>query len=75
MHRENLEMAVAAGKNVLMEKPIATTVEDSLAMLKAAAVAGVHFRVAENFRYMPVVIACVDESARGAIGTPRSIHI
>ena len=75
MHRENLEMAAARGKNVLMEKPIATTVEDAQAMQKAADIAGIHFMVAENFRYMPVVSACADELTRGAIGTLRSVHI
>ena len=74
LHRENAEMAASCGKNILMEKPIATTVDDAIAMQKAAERAGVKFMVSENFRYMPVVRACADMLNQGAIGTLRSLH-
>ncbi len=74
LHRENVEMAASCGKNILMEKPIATTVDDALAMQKAADRAGVQFMIAENFRYMPVVRACADMLNQGAIGILRSLH-
>jgi predicted dehydrogenase len=75
MHHENMEMAAAAGKNVLMEKPVACTVEDAEAMQRTAREAGIYFMVAENFRYMPVVVKAAEELASGAIGKLQSVHI
>lgn len=75
MHRENVEMAAAYGKNVFMEKPVATTIEDALAMQKAADEAGIRFMVAENFRYMPVVSASAEVLKQGTIGDLHSMHV
>ena len=43
-HRRLTEMVAAAGKHILCEKPIATTLEDGLAMEKVTREAGVKFR-------------------------------
>ncbi len=75
LHRENLELAAAFGKHVLMEKPIATKAVDAQVMKNTADSAGVRFMVAENFRYMPVVNTCADLLARGAIGQLMGLHL
>lgn len=74
LHRENLELAAAYGKHVLMEKPIATTVADARAMAEVADRAGVHFMVAENFRYMPIVRKCAEMLRQGVIGRLQALH-
>lgn len=53
-HRALTEMAAAAGKHVLCEKPIATTVEDAQAMIDVCRRAGVQLMTAFPCRYSPV---------------------
>lgn len=54
-HRELAEMAAAAGKHILCEKPLATTVEDGEAMIAACNRAGVQLMTAFPCRYSPVM--------------------
>lgn len=54
-HRELCEMAAQAGKHVLCEKPLATTVADGEAMIAACARAGVQLMTAFPCRYSPVM--------------------
>ena len=74
-HKAHVELAAAHGKHVLLEKPIATTLEDAAAMAKTASQAGIRFMVAENYRYMPVVTAAADLLRQGAIGVVHAIHM
>jgi len=53
MHREYVERAAAAGKHVLCEKPMATSVADAQAMTTACAKAGVKLMVAYRCQYEP----------------------
>jgi predicted dehydrogenase len=46
--------AVAAGKHILCEKPIALTVDDATRMIEAADAQGVKLYVAENLSYSPI---------------------
>ena len=54
-HRALTEMAAAAGKHVLCEKPLATTVADGEAMIAACKRAGVQLMTAFPCRYSPVM--------------------
>ena len=54
-HRELCEMAAGAGKHVLCEKPIATTVADGEAMIAACRAAGVQLMTAFPCRFSPVM--------------------
>jgi len=51
LHREPAEIAAAAGKHVFTEKPIANTVEDATAMVRACEKAGVTLMVGHSARY------------------------
>jgi len=50
-HREPTEIAASAGKHVFVDKPIANTVEDSVAMIQACEKAGVTLMVGHSSRY------------------------
>ena len=54
-HRELAEMAARAGKHILCEKPLATSIEDAEAMIEVCKTAGVQLMTAFPCRYSPVV--------------------
>lgn len=54
-HRSLCEMAAQAGKHVLCEKPLATTVADGEAMIAACSAAGVQLMTAFPCRFSPVM--------------------
>jgi len=66
-HRELVELAAAAGKHVLCEKPLATTVEDGKAMIAACRAAGVQLMTAFPCRFSPVIqrLKAAIDSGRG----------
>jgi predicted dehydrogenase len=57
LHHEQAVAAASAGKHVLVEKPIACTVDEADQMITAAEENGVVLHVAHNVRYLPVAIA------------------
>ena len=77
-HHLHAEVAIAAArakKHVLVEKPLAATLEEADQMIAAAQQAGVILMVAENVRFNPLygkVRALLDE---GAIGRPALIQM
>ena len=54
-HRAHVELAASHGRQVLCEKPIATTLDDARAMVDTCAAAGVQLHVAFVSRFLPVV--------------------
>jgi len=52
-HEEVVFEAAKAGKHILCEKPMATTLEGCDQMIKATNKAGVRFMIAENQRFLP----------------------
>ena len=58
------------GLHVLAEKPLALTLPDALAMVRAAERAGRTLGVVQNFRYMPVSLTLRDVVGSGRYGTP-----
>ena len=75
LHLEHVAMAARAGKHVLLEKPISTTLEDGQRIIAAAEEAGITLMVAENFRFMPAVRRCKDLVDRGEVGNLRMIQL
>lgn len=67
-HREIVERAAAAGRHVVCEKPMALTVADSAAMIRACDDAGVRLFPAHVVRYFPAYVAMHDAVTSGRIG-------
>ena len=74
LHLENALMAARNSKHILIEKPIARTVEEAEEMIQAARGAGVKLMVAENFRFLPAVRKCKELIGQGSIGAVRLIQ-
>ena len=72
-HKPYTLMAAAAGKPVLVEKPMALTATECEEMIDACAGAGVPLWVAYYRRAMPRFLRIRDLIADGAIGTPRLV--
>ena len=73
-HAEMAIAAARAGKHVLVEKPIACTLEQADAMLAAAADAGVRLMPAHNLRFVAPFVAARDAVARGDVGTVTGVR-
>lgn len=67
-HRALVERAAAAGVHVLCEKPLATSVDDALAMRDACEAAGVILMVAYPVRFAPAVRDAIAELRSGRLG-------
>ena len=68
LHKEFALAAAKAGKHIMLDKPLARTVEEGEAIVRAAEAAQVQLMVAFNFRYTPLYRAMHDTIARGALG-------
>ena len=74
-HLDDVVAALAAGRHVLIEKPIARTLDEADRIIAAAATAGRVLMVAENFHFMPAfrwVRRLVED---GALGAVRELHL
>lgn len=75
LHREHAAMAAAAGKHILVEKPMARTMEEAHDIIGAAASAGVTLMVAENYRFMAAVRRAKRLIETGALGQLRLVQL
>ncbi len=73
-HRPIAERAFAAGKHVFTEKPMATTIEDCRAMIRAADEAGRILQVGLLCRYNPQFHEFVRIVRSGAIGSLQMMY-
>src|SRR3954462_9005451 len=75
MHAELTIAAAKAGKHVLVEKPMATTVADADAMVAAASDAGVVLMAAHNLRFAPPYAAAARAVAEGLVGDVVGVRV
>jgi len=76
-HAEIAEAALAAGKHVLCEKPLANTVAEAESMVRAAALAaasGVRAMCGYTYRRVPAVVLLRQFVADGRLGTIRHVR-
>ncbi|MBK0024851.1 Gfo/Idh/MocA family oxidoreductase [Stenotrophomonas sp. S48] len=74
LHRPMAQAALAAGKHVVCEKPLATTLADAQALAAQAASSGLVATVPFVYRYHPVVREARERIAAGDIGPLHLIH-
>ncbi|MDO8588363.1 MAG: Gfo/Idh/MocA family oxidoreductase [Armatimonadota bacterium] len=67
-HRRLVELAASAGKHVLCEKPLSTTLEDGLAMIDTCRAKGVKLMTAFPVRYAPPMIDVKGMVMTGQLG-------
>ena len=70
LHHPQAMTALAAGKHVLLDKPMATTMIEGEEIAAAASAAGLTVLVGHMWRYRDEVIAMRDRVATGGIGRP-----
>ncbi len=75
LHHDHVLAALAAGKHVSVQKPIANTVADARTMAEAALAAGRHLRVSECYCHYPPLERARQLIRDGAIGHPTAIRI
>ncbi len=74
-HHDSVLAALAAGKHVLCEKPLALDVAQAEAMLAASERAGTTAALAFEFRYVPAVIALKELIDNGHLGALRELEV
>ncbi len=74
LHRAMAQAALEAGKHVICEKPLATTLKDAQALAALAAATGLVATVPFVYRYHPVVREARARIAQGELGPLRLIH-
>ena len=73
-HRAVAVACAEAGKHILVEKPLATTVADAEAIVAAAEKAGVTLMVDFHNRVNPPMVAVRDAVARGDLGSVAYVY-
>jgi predicted dehydrogenase len=73
-HKEYVVRALEAGKHVVVEKPMARTLQDCKEMIAAAEKAGTTFMVAHVLRFFPEFATAKDLIDKGAVGKPAVVR-
>src|SRR5262245_54351479 len=74
-HADQIVAALAAGKHVSAQKPLAISVAEADRIAAAAARATTTFRVTENFLYYPPILKAKELIDAGVIGEPSLVRI
>ena len=73
-HREHALLAIAAGKHVLVEKPIGISAAEAREVAAVAATAGVYLLEAMWTRFQPKTVLIHELVADGMLGTVREVE-
>ncbi len=73
-HKEPVIAAAEAGKHIIVEKPMATSINDAEDMVRAVKKAGVKFMVNFENRFNPAYVRVKDIIKQGLIGRPLHIY-
>lgn len=75
LHADQIIAALAAGKHVSCQKPMAVSVAEADRIAAAVATARTTFRVTENFLYYPPIVKAKELLEAGVIGEPSLVRI
>jgi predicted dehydrogenase len=75
LHAEQIVAALAAGKHVSCQKPLAVSIAEAERIAAAVAGARATFRVTENFLYYPPIVKAKALLDAGVIGEPSLVRI
>ena len=75
LHLEQALLAARYGKHLLIEKPLARSLDEADQMRTTAEMAGIVLMVGENFRFMPAFQRVESYLEAGAIGRLREIRL
>jgi len=75
MHADQIVAALAAGKHVSAQKPLAISIAEAERIAAAVAKARTTFRVTENFLYYPPILKAKELLDAGVIGEPSLVRI
>src|SRR5437879_12138176 len=75
MHADQIVAALAAGKHVSCQKPLAISIAEADRIADTVARARTTFRVTENFLYYPPIVKAKELLDAGAIGEPSLVRI
>lgn len=74
LHYEAVMAAARAGKHILVEKPLATTEDEAVAMINAARDNGVHLFVDFHTRWSPLFAHLKTSHDAGELGEPQMVY-
>jgi len=74
LHARHAILAARNGKHVLVEKPMALTLDDCAAMIAAARSAGVHLVIGHSHSFDPPILRTRELVAGGVYGAVRMMH-
>lgn len=74
MHADHVAAVAAAGKHILVDKPLAVTLDDADRMVGAAKAAGVHLIVGPSHSFDPPVLRARQIIDSGELGAVRMVH-
>jgi len=75
LHRQHVEAAAAAGKHVLAEKPLALSLDDAVAMVRASSAAGVVMATNHHLPASPTHRAVKRAVLDGLVGEVRAVRV
>ncbi len=74
MHREHADAVASGGKHLLVEKPLAISMDDADAIVESAARAGLHLITGPSHSFDQPVLLAREMVASGEFGAVRMIH-
>jgi predicted dehydrogenase len=74
-HREIIVDAARAGKHIIVEKPLATNLEDLDRIAEAVSQAGIKFMVDFHCRWCPPLVVARNDIAQGLLGETVSAYL
>lgn len=74
LHADIARTAIAAGRHVLVEKPLALSADAAATVQRAAEIAGVRLMVAHTLRFMPANVQVHRALAAGELGRPGMLR-